>query len=45
MPGGEAKLGLFEKLGSSENPVFEELPLDGEMAEHLVASRWGQSSY
>ena len=40
MPGGEAKLGLFEKLGSLENPVFEELPLDGEMAEHLVASRW-----
>ena len=40
MPGGEAKLGLFEKLGSSENPMFEELPLDGEMAEHLVVSRW-----
>ena len=40
MPGGEAKLGLFEKLGSSENPVFEELPLEGEMAEHLVTSRW-----
>ena len=42
MPGGEAKLGLFEELGSSENPVFEELPLDGEMAEHVLASRLGR---
>ena len=40
MPGGEAKLTLFERLGSKERPVFEELPIAGEMAEHLVASRW-----
>ena len=40
LPGGEAKLGLFERLGSKERPIFEELPLAGEMAEHMVASRW-----
>ena len=40
MPGGEAKLGLFESLGSKERPVFEQLPIAGEMAEHLVTSRW-----
>ena len=45
LPGGEAKLGLFERLGSKERPIFEELPLAGEMAEHVVTSRWigGQS--
>ena len=31
LPGGEAKLGLFERLGSKESPIFEELPLVGEM--------------
>ena len=40
LPGGEAKLGLFERLGSKERPILEELPLGGEMAEHVVASRW-----
>ena len=40
MPGGEAKLGLFERLGRKEKPIFEELPLATEMAEHVVASRW-----
>ena len=40
MPGGEAKLGLFERLGRKEKPIFEELPLGTEMAEHVVASRW-----
>ena len=45
LPGGEAKLGLFERLGSKERPIYEELQLVGEMAEHVVASRWigGQS--
>ena len=40
MPGGEAKLGLFERLGSKERPIFEELPIAGELAEHVVTSRW-----
>ena len=40
MPGGEAKLALFERLGSKERPIFEELPIAGEMAEHVVTSRW-----
>ena len=40
MPGGEARLGLFERLGSKERPVFEQLPIGGEMAEHLITSRW-----
>lgn len=39
LPGGEAKLGLFERLGSKERPVFEQLPIGGEMAEHLITSR------
>ena len=40
LPGGEAKLGLFERLGSKDRPILEELPLGGEMAEHVVTSRW-----
>ena len=40
LPGGEAKLGLFERLGSKEQPIYEELPLAGEMAEHVVTTRW-----